>query len=347
MLKERLHGVFNMKPYLAKKLPLRVKLPKKLYLLEKKALIAIDTLLDLDIKEEYIPYILKEESFFSLKRFNTELTKEPFYRYCSKFSQLKDYKGKDFEEIVHYYQALDLVSDYKGISKKLILSLHETIKKGRYGLKQKPFFFREHQNWIGKEGCLKEEAYFFPPAPHEIKKLMSNLILYINSPNEHPCIQLAIAFAQFLIIHPFMDGNGRVARAMIPFFFKKKKMTDYPILFLSEYFQKYRLDYFHKLYFITHANAWEDWIEFFLKGIIFSIERLKKKIKKMTRVYNNLRAIPIKSTLVKTLLKEVVLSKKYFLASKEKKKAYKELVEKRILGIKKGSSWVTVKSLLP
>ena len=336
-----------MKPYHAKKLPLKLKLSKKIFALESQGIKKVLAAKKLDMQEAYIPFLLKEESFFSLKRFNSKLHKQPFYQYCSSFAKIKDYKGSDYEEIVHYYEAILSVVSCKKITKKLIFTLHETIKKGRLGIKQKPFSFREYQNWIGKEGCLKEEAYFFPPHPDEIEKLMDNLLVYINQPKEHPLIQLAIAFAQFLIIHPFMDGNGRVARAMIPFFFKKHQLMPYPLLFLSEYFQKFRLEYFEKLYCITHGNAWEDWIAFFLKGVLFSVDAYQKKVLKISKVYNKLLHLKIRPQLASRLVKEIVLPKEYFLASQEKKNVYQALVREKFLGIKKGSSWVALKGLIP
>lgn len=60
------------------------------------------------------------------------------------------------------------------------------------------------------------------------------LILKRNSfSNKDPIVQTAILFAQFLFIHPFMDGNGRVARILIPLYLVKKKILSKPYLFMS------------------------------------------------------------------------------------------------------------------
>lgn len=127
---------------------------------------------------------------------------------------------------------------------------------------------REKQNWIGPHGKGIEDAYFLPPPPKLVKRHLSALIRYSNGKEKDPLVQLAIFFAQFLIIHPFMDGNGRVARIFIPIFLWKKGLLSKPFFFLSSYFEKHRLQYFQKLFDISENNDWESWVVYFLKGVI-------------------------------------------------------------------------------
>jgi Fic family protein len=164
-----------------------------------------------------------------------------------------------------YLKALQFASHeitHASFSKKILCETHYILKKpARKG-------YRKKQNWIGPEGHPIEDAYFFPPAPQEVAPLMSKLLNYMQKDTQEPLLQLALIFAQFLIIHPFMDGNGRIARICVPLFLYKKGLLPTPSLFLSTYFKKHRLKYFQTLFSITHENNWEDWIEFFLKGII-------------------------------------------------------------------------------
>jgi Fic family protein len=128
--------------------------------------------------------------------------------------------------------------------------------------------FRTQQNWIGPEGCSREEGYFFPPPFKLVPKYMQNLKHYINSKEKDPLVQLAIFFAQLLIIHPFMDGNGRLARRLIPIILHKKEVLSRPLFEMEGYFKKNRGKYFEKLFQISTNNDWEGWICFFLEGII-------------------------------------------------------------------------------
>lgn len=117
-----------------------------------------------------------------------------------------------------------------------------------------------------------KEGYFYPPLPELVAKSMKNLERYYKSRKEKdPLVHLAIYFAELLIIHPFMDMNGRIARAIIPLFLYKKGLTPKPNFYMSAYFKQRRLKYFKQLYQITAENDWEGWIRFFLQGIILSV----------------------------------------------------------------------------
>lgn len=127
---------------------------------------------------------------------------------------------------------------------------------------------RKKQNWIGPKGCKIEDAYFYPPQLSEMKKSLRNLQSYMRRKEKDPLVKLAIFVAQFLIIHPFMDGNGRLVRIFIPVWLWKEGLTRTPAFFMSAYFEYNRAQYFRRLYNISKEGAWEDWIEFFLKGIV-------------------------------------------------------------------------------
>jgi Fic family protein len=157
---------------------------------------------------------------------------------------------------------------HHGLSSTFLCDMHRILKKEQDGK------FRTKQNWIGPKNCIKKEAYFLPPSYKTVPKSMESLVAYGDAKEKDPLVQLAIYFAQLLIIHPFMDGNGRLARAMIPLFLYKKGITSTPRFYLSAYFKRHRLDYFVKLYLISAAGNWEEWIRFFLQGIVEEGERV-------------------------------------------------------------------------
>lgn len=155
--------------------------------------------------------------------------------------------------------------------------LHAIIKQDAPDLKEVGRI-RKKQNWIGPQGCTIDEAYFYPPASHKLKKYLQGLFRYANGKEKDPLVQAAIFFAQFLIIHPFMDGNGRVARIFIPLYLMKKKLLSKPCLFMSSYFAKHRLAYFQKLFHIPEKEGWENWISYFLEGITEQSNNIKLKL---------------------------------------------------------------------
>ena len=168
----------------------------------------------------------------------------------------------------HLYALREILKG-PSISFALMCKLHKILKKDIATPWNLPFGkFRNRQNWIGKEGCTIDKAYFVPPDPKAIPKYMKELKNYLSFKEKDPLVQLAIFFAQFLIIHPFMDGNGRVGRILIPLFLHQKKLISSPKFFMDAYIKKHRTVYFEKLFAITLKNDWEGWIDFFLTGII-------------------------------------------------------------------------------
>lgn len=147
---------------------------------------------------------------------------------------------------------------------------------------------RNRQNWIGEIGCKMEDAYFYPPPAADIHPLMRNLSSFLSQKKVEPIVQIAIAFAQFLIIHPFMDGNGRVGRVLIPSLAQRKNLLSQPALFMSEYLEHERSEYFQRLFQISENNQWEAWIAFFLKGVISQTSLTQKRFRSSQKIFHQL-----------------------------------------------------------
>jgi len=81
-------------------------------------------------------------------------------------------------------------------------------------------------------------------------------------------IRAALAHVQFETIHPFLDGNGRIGRLLITFLLQSEGLLSQPLLYLSLYFKKHRSRYYELLQSVRTEGDWEEWIEFFLEGII-------------------------------------------------------------------------------
>ena len=186
--------------------------------------------------------------------------------------------SKNHVGIDNYLKALEQILHTKRgtpFTKKQICHLHKMVKQN-ICINTELGKYRKKQNWIGPKGCKIEQAYFYPPIASQIEPLMQELLKYINSSSKEPLLQLALAFAQLLIIHPFMDGNGRVARLLTPLFLYQKKLLPTPFFPISSYIRKHRLKYFQTLYKTTDENVWEDWIIFFLKAVVHSAKKCNK-----------------------------------------------------------------------
>jgi Fic family protein len=154
------------------------------------------------------------------------------------------------------------------MSLQYILSLHKQLHHGDKKYSGEVGHLRKWQNWIGAEGCPIEEAYQLPPAPQRVPKLMRTLCAYMRMRNVDPLLHTALCFAQLLIIHPFMDGNGRIARILTADWIYKNGLTSTPCVYFSRYCRQNRADYMMRFFEIAVKDAWEEWIQFFLEGIV-------------------------------------------------------------------------------
>ena len=178
----------------------------------------------------------------------------------------------DVEEVVNYIEALNESLpklDKLPVSVRLIRQVHETLMRGVRGQNKNPGEIRKTQNWIGSPGVRPENALFVPPPPGDpLNAALTDLENFIHSkPNMPVLVQIALIHAQFETIHPFLDGNGRLGRLLITFLLCEKGVLHSPSLYISHYFKQFKGEYYERLQAVRDREAWEDWINFFLKGV--------------------------------------------------------------------------------
>lgn len=183
----------------------------------------------------------------------------------------EDAKRQDIHEIMNYRRALRVAE--KELHKKpfnlnLLLQLHGILLDSVRGQDKGRGRFRADQNWIGPPGCKLEEARFVPPVPAQVMPSLDNWEKYYHADEPDVLVQLAVIHAQFEIIHPFRDGNGRLGRIVIPLFLYEKKILSRPMFYLSTYLEANREEYVAKLRDLGNPGSWERWSAFFLKALI-------------------------------------------------------------------------------
>jgi Fic family protein len=149
--------------------------------------------------------------------------------------------------------------------------------------------FRTIQNYIGISGTPIEQASYIPPPPEKLMELLSNFEKYIHTEEKDPLVQLAIMHAQFESIHPFLDGNGRVGRILIPLFLMEKKLLGSPVFYMSAYLEANRNSYYEKLNAISKNKKWEDWITFFLEAVVEQARSNSEKASSILSLYNEMK----------------------------------------------------------
>jgi Fic family protein len=176
---------------------------------------------------------------------------------------------------------------------------------GVRGTHKTPGEFRTSQNFIG--GSMPSNAVYVPPAVCDLNDAMNDFDKFMNNADGMPTlISLAIMHYQFETIHPFLDGNGRMGRLMIPLFLLSKKELSKPCFYISDYFEKHRTEYYDALQRTRLNNDLIGWICFFLRASIDTAKTAKEKFRaaiNQVQKYNDYLAT--KKTTPETLKKVI------------------------------------------
>lgn len=175
----------------------------------------------------------------------------------------------DVQEVSCYVSALDLgirrLREGLPLSRRLFCEVHETLMTSGRGVQRSPGQFRRNQVWIG--GHRADEAQFVPPPPGLLDDCFADLERFLNDADTPPVIKAALAHVQFETIHPFMDGNGRLGRLLIPLVLVEAGVLQEPLLYLSVFFKRHRQTYYDLLQQVRTHGDWEAWLLFFVDAI--------------------------------------------------------------------------------
>lgn len=177
----------------------------------------------------------------------------------------------DVQEVSCYVNALSLgvqrIREGHPITFRLISELHQALMTSGRGINKAPGEFRKNSVWIG--GHRADEATFVPPPAIELANCWADLERFINDvPQEtDPLIKAALAHVQFETIHPFLDGNGRLGRLLIPLILVSGGVLSQPLLYLSVFFKKHRQTYYDRLQQVRISGDWESWLLFFVDAV--------------------------------------------------------------------------------
>jgi Fic family protein len=193
----------------------------------------------------------------------------------------------DVREVLNYVHALEYGLERVKtlpLSLRLLREMHERLLQGVRGERGTPGEFRTTQNWIGRPGCLLNDATFVPPPPDELMPALDALEKYLHAEDEHPpLVRLAFIHYQFEAIHPFLDGNGRIGRLLLSLLFVHWNLLPLSLLYLSAFFERRREDYYRLLLEVSASGTWSEWVHFFLDGAaqqareaVMTIKRLQE-----------------------------------------------------------------------
>lgn len=235
------------------------------------------------------PLVMKEAELSSRIE-GTIATANEVYRHQAG-EKFEGEKAEDIFEILNYRNTLrgssEAIHD-QPITQSLLRQMHATLMNGVRGQDKNPGEFRNTQNWIGPRGCSINEATYVPPPPIFLNDLLERLIEYCNlSSNEiDPIVQAGLVHAQFELIHPFDDGNGRIGRILIPLMLMRRGSIISPSLYISGFLETNREEYYLRLERITSHKDWQGWIEFFLDAVIQQSEHNLSLVRGIIDLYD-------------------------------------------------------------
>ena len=214
----------------------------------------------------------------------------------------------DIGEILNYRAAMRRAEEMLGelpLSLRVVRDAHSVLLQGVRGEGKAPGEYRRTPNWIGPPGCTIDEATFVPIGADKLLDAMSAWERYIHRNAADRLVQLAVLHAEFEALHPFLDGNGRLGRMLVPLFLWQHDLIRAPMFYISAYFEARRDAYCEGLLAVSRDDDWTGWCRFFLQavqaqaednltrtqGIIDLYDNMKSRVVELTRSHHAIRAL--------------------------------------------------------
>ncbi len=217
-------------------------------------------------------------------------------------------RREDIHEVLNYRAAMrqaEKMLDKLPLTQRVFREAHSVLLAGVRGQGRSPGEYRRIPNWIGPPGCAIDDAKFVPIGAEKLPSAMAAWERYIHEETPDRLVRLAILHAEFEALHPFLDGNGRLGRMLVPLFLWQTGIIGAPVFYISAYFEARRDAYYDGLLAVSRDDDWTGWCLFFLeavraqaednlvktKGILDLYEEMKDRVPRMTRSQYAVRAL--------------------------------------------------------
>jgi len=201
-------------------------------------------------------------------------------------------KTNDIHEVLNYRKAMReaerLMKDLP-LSQRVLQAAHAVLLEGVRGQNKAPGEYRRVPNWIGSPNCTEQQARFVPIGAGALPDAMGRWEKYIHEETTDKLIQLAIAHAEFESLHPFLDGNGRLGRMLVPLFLWEHKLTHTPMFYISSYLEQRRDEYYDRLLAVSRDDDWTGWCMFFLEALQTQAQENMIRARAILDLYNELK----------------------------------------------------------
>jgi Fic family protein len=243
----------------------------------------------LEIPDIYFYSMTTQEAIYSSRIEGTNSTFEEVAGF-GMLDDIPEARRDDLQEVINYQRAMTYaVKRMKELplSLRLIKEMHAILLDSVRGKDKGRGEFRRVQNWIG--GRTMETAAYMPPPPERVMEHLDNWEKYLHIDEPEPLVQMAIIHAQFESIHPFVDGNGRVGRMLIPLFLYQRGLLSRPVFSISPYIDAQRQQYYDGLNATRQPGGWESWIAYFLAAVREQARENTERVKRIAGLYTDVQ----------------------------------------------------------
>ena len=198
----------------------------------------------------------------------------------------------DIHEILNYRRAMrhaEVMLKDLPLCQRIVKKAHSILLDGVRGHGKSPGEYRRIPNWIGPPGCTIEEARFVPISAEKLPDAMGAWEKYLHATAPDRLVQLAVIHAEFEAMHPFLDGNGRLGRMLVPLFLYQTNLISSPMFYISVYLEANRDEYYNRLMYVSSENDWTGWCIFFLGAICAQAKDNQQKAKSMLDLYEEMK----------------------------------------------------------
>ncbi|MEF8730300.1 MAG: Fic/DOC family N-terminal domain-containing protein [Accumulibacter sp.] len=205
---------------------------------------------------------------------------------------LSEERRNDIREVLNYRSAMRMAERMLAtlpLSQRVIREAHRVLLAGVRGQGKAPGDYRRVPNWIGPAGCTIEQARFVPISAGTLPDAMSAWERYLHEEAPDRLVQLAVLHAEFEALHPFLDGNGRLGRMLVPLFMWQVGLIQRPMFYLSAFLESHRDEYYERLLAVSRDDDWTGWCRFFLGALKAQAEENQHKAAAILALYERMK----------------------------------------------------------
>ena len=240
-----------------------------------------------------------QEAVLSSRIEGTQATMEEVLEFEAGQEPATPERHDDIQEVLNYRAAMreaERLLATLPLSQRVIRRMHEVLLSGVRGQNKSPGEYRKIPNWIGPPGSSIEEAHFVPIGTERLPDALSAWEHHIHAETMDKLVQLAVLHAEFEALHPFLDGNGRLGRMLVPLYLWQTGLIQRPMFYISAYFEAHRDAYYERLLAVSRDDDWTGWCAYFLQAVRVQAEDNLVKAKAILDLYEEMKRLMPKLT---------------------------------------------------